>query len=275
MAEKDNKPKAGAGQKSWAEQTKETIQNQANEIAELKKQLEDKSKSPVEAKPSISSSGNESDLLQRISQLEGMVKMAMLNARGAVKASDGKPLGWDKHPGHDDIQEKFVTFSARGVFYVISSYKKNNVLYIAPFKPIAFQFSGSDRRRVGKEEDIINYCVYSTNITAEIEFLRNHPLFGVEFSENLNEMLSQDAKFISRITSIISKFKSVSNEVLIPMAQQAKLNTARLSREDMIMELATREVKKEMAEETERTKASLVRAATGMHNMMLHNEGAE
>lgn len=174
---------------------------------------------------------------------------------------------WKTSPVPADIQETKVTFSARSAGYVISSYIKNSVLYVAPFKSIYFKYSGSDIRKNGKEQDIVCYCTYTTNIIKEIEFLRNHPLYGIGFSENLNETVSADAKFLYRLTAIISRLKSMSSDQMINNAAREKINIhGGMSNEQILMELATIMVKKEVQMETERQESSFLRQIQAMQN---------
>ena len=257
----------------WNTQAKQTIEQQSKEIAELREQLAKATSgvgytatNPDDTKNSPAAPEAVDQLLIRIHQLEGMIEGISKTKLTPVSTNPHKPSEWLRMPTEKDIQQQTVTFSARGCIYVTSSYVKNNVTYISPFKPIEFVFAGSDRRRMGKEEDIINYCVYSTNLIAEIEFLRNHPLFGLAFSENLNEMLSQDAKMLSRLTSVVVRFRSMSNEVLFPMAHKVKLNVPKLGREGIIMELATRAVREEMQKEEEHMKNSFLLTAQHMNS---------
>ena len=209
---------------------------------------------------------------ERLAQLEAMIRVytGMQGKSVAIDANDpinpitGKPKCWNTPVTKEDVQDRMVTFSARGTCYVTSSYDLENVRYYAPFKPIVFKFAGSDRRRVGKEEDIINYCVYSTNIKKEIEYLRNHPLFGWQFSENLNDMISADARKLAKMTTMVTRYRGMSMEVLLPMAQRSGLNIAKMGREEMVMELASKAIAQEEKVEREHYERSLQMAAAGI-----------
>lgn len=246
---------------------KKTITDQEKEIERLKRELAERSvesTTPTKTPPAVPVDAANQALLERVAFLEGSI--STLAKQGVTPKTKGKEMVWDAVVTKADVQDKTVTFSARGVIYVTSSYTLDNVLHIAPFKPIKFVFAGSDRRMAGKEADIINYCVYSTNIIKEIEFLRNHPLFGLEFSENLNTIISADAKRLARLTSIVSRFRSLSMEVLIPMAQRAKIDVARLTREDIVMELASQAAAMEVKDEEMRYNDKLTKAAEGIEN---------
>jgi hypothetical protein len=263
------------GKQPWALEAKATIVAQGKELAEKDKEIErlrleltEKGNQPATSN-ALSAENVPQAWVERMAQLEGMVKV-LSGKPSSVSINSGKPKEWETPITKEDIQEKVVTFSARGTCYVTSSYDLDNVRHVAPFRPIRFVFAGSDRRRVGKEEDIINYCVYSTNVIKEIEFLRAHPLFGLQFSENLNDMISADAKQLAKMTAVVSRFRNMSMDVLLPMAQRERLNVAKMNREDIVMELASRTVSQELKAERDHYMRSLEAAAAGIENMANH-----
>jgi len=95
----------------------------------------------------------------------------------------------------EDWQEESVIFTARSVLYIVASYKDSKgIEIIPPHGVIVFQYAASDIRKTGREEEVLNYCQYVTNLKTDIEFLRNHPHYGIAFSENTNVMMAEDVR---------------------------------------------------------------------------------
>ena len=104
----------------------------------------------------------------------------------------GKPIYKPVPPS--DFQEEGVTFSCRQVYLVIGSYlDPKGMEVMPPYKLIKFQYAASDIRKDGREETVVNSCTYTTHLKGEIKYLRDHPLHGIKFFENLNDTMNADA----------------------------------------------------------------------------------
>lgn len=124
----------------------------------------------------------------------------------------------------DDWQEETVSFSARKVFFIVGSYiDSKGVERIPPYKLIKFRYAASDIKKDGREDQVLNYCVYQTNLKAEIEFLRNHPAFGIEFHENLNTTMNDDLTMHEFRIKAATSINSMSDDAIINMAHQKKV----------------------------------------------------
>jgi len=118
-----------------------------------------------------------------------------------------------------DFQEEGVTFSSRRVFYVIGSYlNSKGVEVMPPYKLIKLQYAASDIRKDGREESIVNSCEFTTHLKAEIKFLREHPLFRVEFFENVNETMTVD--------SIYREFRVKAAQQVVAMTDESVIGNA-------------------------------------------------
>jgi hypothetical protein len=119
----------------------------------------------------------------------------------------------------DDYQEVGVTFSARRVFFVIGSYMNHKgIEVLPPYKLFKFQYAASDIRKDGMETEIVNSCTFTTHLKGEIEYLRDHPLYGIEFFENLNETMSAD--------SMYREFRVRAAQQVVAMTDEAVINNA-------------------------------------------------
>ena len=153
-------------------------------------------------------------------KIEAMaVQIKLLSDQVALSQSmqmQGKPRY--KPVPTEDFQDEGVIFSSRRVFYVIGSYLDHRgVEVMPPYKLITLQYASSDRRKEGHEETIVNNCTFTTHLKGEIEFLRNHPLYAVEFFESLNQTMRSDG--------IYNEFRVKAANQVIAMKDESVINT--------------------------------------------------
>ena len=152
-----------------------------------------------------------------ISTLQVQVKL--LSDQVALSQSmqmNGKPVY--KPVPADDFQEEGVLFSARKVFYVIGSYLDHKGMEVMPpYKLITLHYASSDRRKEGHEEAIVNSCTFTTHLKAEIEFLRNHPMYAIEFFESLNATMGA--------AGVYNEFRVKAANQVIAMKDESVINT--------------------------------------------------
>lgn len=121
----------------------------------------------------------------------------------------------------DDWQEESIVFTARSILYVVGSYRDHKgVEILPPHQPIVFQYAASDIRKEGREDLILNYCQYTTNLKSEIDFLRSHPHFGIAFSENANQMMSEDVMDTQYKVSAASQVNAMSAQAIYERCKQ-------------------------------------------------------
>jgi len=172
-------------------------------IIELEKQLKEQKAKAEEAELKLKSldrapvvqESNETqavleNLQAKISELEKAQKVQFITVDG--KKPMYRPVAPEDIMGGDD---KAVTFIARCVMKVIPGYMNEyGVEVVAPHKMIVFNYAASDIRQDGKEEDILNFCQFTTRLKSEVEFLQGHPEYGLTFGENMNEVAGHDVK---------------------------------------------------------------------------------
>ncbi len=155
---------------------------------------------------------------------EGSTVIAELKAQVALLSNQvlahqsgqgvGKPRYKPVPP--DDFQETGVTFSCRQVYLVIGSYLDHKGMEVMPpYKLFKFQYAASDIRKDGMESRVINSCTFTTHLKEEIKFLRNHPLHGITFFENLNDTMKSEA--------IYSEFRVKAATQVMGMTDEAVL----------------------------------------------------
>lgn len=125
----------------------------------------------------------------------------------------------------DDVGDEHITFTARCVLKVIPGYQdENGMEVLPPHKIITMNFAASDIRQDGKEENILNFCSYSTNLISEINFLRAHPEHGLTFGENMNEVAGQNPKDYEFRTRAADQVSSMSTESIIGYMKMLKVH---------------------------------------------------
>jgi hypothetical protein len=113
-----------------------------------------------------------------------------------------------------------VTFTARSILYVVASYRDyRGIEKMPPHKLIIFTYAASDRRKDGREEQIINFSQYTTNLKTEIEFLRGHPFYGITFGENTTEMANEDVSEMQYRARAATMLSTMTPEVVFQRAQ--------------------------------------------------------
>jgi hypothetical protein len=190
------------------------INEQAEKIKKLQELLD--ARIPATPSPDIDTLKTQVDLLTKLvtNQQQSMVTLS---------AGAGKRQLY-RQPVETDQQEQFVTFTARLVMFMVIGYVDNKGLErIAPFKPIVFSYAASDIRKDGKEDDIINFCQYSTNLKPEIEFLRNSPQYGIAFAETMNDAASFDTKTMEFRIQAIQNINPLSAESVMSLAGNYKI----------------------------------------------------
>lgn len=184
------------------------------QLEEMKKKAEEQPVVQVAAAPVQPVVNPDAELLSTL-----QIQVKLLSDQVALSQAmqiPGKPVY--KPVPADDFQDEGVLFSSRKVFYVIGSYLDHKgVEVMPPYKLITLQYASSDRRKEGHEEAIVNSCTFTTHLKAEIEFLRNHPMYGVEFFESLNETMSADG--------VYNEFRIKAANQVIAMKDESVINT--------------------------------------------------
>lgn len=141
-----------------------------------------------------------------------------------ARVKDGKTVYLSKDPSDLLGAKESVTFTARNVFKVIPGFMDpNGIEVIAPYGMILFKYAASDRRMDGKEEDIINFCSFTTRWKKEIEFLRSHPEYDVTFGENMNKVAGQNPREYQFRVRAAQEVNGMSIESALSYADQYKI----------------------------------------------------
>ena len=142
-----------------------------------------------------------------------------------VQTIDGKKQKYQQKDLKDLLPDgQGVTFTARYVMKAIPGYiDKNGMEVVAPYNIILMRYAASDQRMDGKEEEIINFCNYTTRWKKEIDFLRAHPEFGVTFSDNMNKVAGHNPREYQFRVQAGHEVAGMSPESVISYATQYKI----------------------------------------------------
>lgn len=183
--------KAAMKEPSAEEALKNENEKLLKQLEEMKKKAEEQPEvKQVEAAPAT---GVDAQLLSTLQAQVKLLSDQVMMQQSSI--ANGRPT-YRPVPS-EDFQEEGVTFTARTVFYLIGSYLDHKgVEVIPPYKLIKLQYASSDRRKEGHEETIVNTCAFTTHLKAEIEYLRDHPLCGIDFHENINQTMRADSIYV-------------------------------------------------------------------------------
>lgn len=194
---------------------------------ELKKKLEETQKKIEDKKEETPSTlEGKKDKDEEIEKLKAQLELLskQVASTPVSKAPDYKQdlESYFTKPTDEDIldEDQEVTYVARKVLYVVPSYvDEKGVERYPPHGIIKFRYAASHIVRDGREEDIRNFCQYNTRSKKEIEFLNNHPLYGITFSSNINHMMDESIQD--------TDFKIMAAEAIKPMTPEAVFQKAR------------------------------------------------
>jgi hypothetical protein len=257
--EKNEKNKSGVESEI---KLKRELYEKDKELEELRKELE---RSKV--KPGIQSDAPGMELIH---QLQGQISQLNQQVMGAAQ---GKKLLFRK-PTVDDLlpMEEAITFTARSVIYIVASYTDHQGLeQLPPFKLIVFNYAASDIRKEGREEEIKNFSQYTTNLKPEIEFLRNHPYYGVTFSENTNEMMGMDTKEMEFKERAATQLANAVPESIFEKARELNISNWQKKSPNELKHLIVNEMSRIYKKEAQELQDNILRRQT-LGNLVLNNK---
>ncbi len=165
---------------------------------------------------------------EKIAQLSAQVELL---TRQVITGTTGLKFKFREPTAADLVPEgEEVTFTARNIMYVVSSYRDTRgIEQLPPHKIIIFQYAASDIRKEGKEDTIRTYSQYTTNLKTEIEFLRNHPFYNVAFFENMNDVVNEDVMDTHFRIMAATQLQAATPESVLSRAQEYNISVGNKS----------------------------------------------
>jgi len=221
------------------------------QIRELKKQNEEKEMklASLDNQPAVKQADETAAVIENLQrQIEEIKRSAV---QQPVYNAQGKKEKY-REVIPEDIGDDTITFTARCVMKVIPGYQdENGVEQLPPHKIIVMNFAASDIRQDGKEENILNFCSYSTKLISEINFLRAHPEHGLTFGENMNEVAGQNPKDYEFRTRAADHVGSMSTESVIGYMKMLKVQYHKKTNKQMKDIIVSHLVKEYQSEATD------------------------
>jgi hypothetical protein len=200
-----------------------------------------------------------------INQLKGQIDQLSQQVNTVKAVGTGLVF---KKPTAEDTQKEKITFTSRSVIYIVASYRDaNGIEHLPPFKLIVFEYAASDVKKEGKEETILNFSQFTTNLKPEIEFLRNHPFYNIAYSENTNSMAKEDVQEIAFRVQAATQLGSASAEQLFERAEYYNIPNWRSMSAASIRPIVLNEMTKQFKKENEALQENILR------NMELYKLG--
>jgi hypothetical protein len=239
---------------------KRELYEQKQELAAYKEELE-RAKEELRAakaltKESKTTAVPDNSIIESLkAQVEGMQRQMVGLAPNSSKLMFREPTEADLVPPGEEI-----TFTARSVLYVVASYRDyRGIEKLPPHKLIVFQYAASDIRKDGKEEQIINFSQYTTNLKTEIEFLRSHPFYGITFGENTTEMANEDVNETQYKVRAATALSAATPEVIFQRAQEYNLPNWRSKTVEQLRYLIVDAMAKEYKADYKRQQEDIVK----------------
>jgi len=116
--------------------------------------------------------------------------------------------------------EEYVTFVSHMAWNSITSDKRHGRSVKPPFGIIKFDYQFTNHVKSGKETDVSHVCRYVCKSRTELNWLRNHSLFGISFFDSIEGALSEEGKKAQRLSVMMSHLSNRGRSDLLPMARQ-------------------------------------------------------
>lgn len=122
----------------------------------------------------------------------------------------------------DDIlpKDKWVTFIAHTVGYVIVDDLKNGIPTRVPYGKIEFKYDSTKTVRNGKESDVYNISRYTCKSKKELEFLENHSGHNFFFFKNIKGAKSVNHKKAIKMQTVFKALQALGQVELANLARQ-------------------------------------------------------
>lgn len=143
--------------------------------------------------------------------IDGIAKIIKATKESEKDIDYASGITTDQVP-EDDYDENGVMFSAPFLGYeIVDDIRKGHRVRL-PYgkKDIFFEYGATRRYMQGNGyEAIVPYSTYLSRSKKEIEWLKNHSMFNVQFYESLNETAHVDGERINRLSVIMKMLNTL------------------------------------------------------------------
>jgi hypothetical protein len=124
----------------------------------------------------------------------------------------------------DDYLEDPVVFFAYSYYYSIFGDKRKGQLVSTPFnRPVKFKvlFRSQKRDRLDKGADTVTVSQAIINSKKEVEWLRQHSLYGIKFFESIKKAQSVDVTLAEKMVEVSAMVSSMDDVHVVDRANKA------------------------------------------------------
>lgn len=138
----------------------------------------------------------------------------------------------------DDWLDEPVIFFAFSMRYSIHSDRRKGQEVLPPFRPIKFTpLIRHKRPGRGKEVEVVSVSSVKVQSKKEVEYLRNHSLFGIYFYENMENAMNVDSSWAHKMVEAQRSLARLSDMQIVARAKQEGISVSQ-SPEKMRRELS-------------------------------------
>lgn len=155
----------------------------------------------------------------------------------------------------EDVDENGAVFTSYGnSYFIVDDTKPNGRAVRTPYgRVFKFKFQGNRITRVGRDQSYSSFCAFRTKSKKEIEWLRQHSLYGVDFYEDTNLALSANAVKAHLTSGIIRQLSMMDQPDLIKRAKAEGIPVGgdlRIIRAELAIKLADEKWRMEQNKQT-------------------------
>lgn len=125
----------------------------------------------------------------------------------------------------EDWHEAGVNFCVPATGYVMSCDRRKGKIVRLPWakKVIFFEHQGTRKIEQGKFSTVAPISVYTSNSKKEIQWIRDHSMYGILIYENSNDVMTADMHKIQKLSRIIGVLKNYEYLDLLKRAKEHNL----------------------------------------------------
>lgn len=156
-----------------------------------------------------------------------------------------------------DYDANGAVFTSYGNGYLIVDDIRNGFPVTTPYgRLFKFRFQASKITKIGKVESYSSYCAFKTNSKKEIDWLRKHTRYNIEFFENTNLAISVNAMKAGIASRIYRAISSLDQPQILERAKSYGIplgGELRIILSELAYKMAEEEFQKEIREAETRT----------------------
>lgn len=208
------------GKKDESSKAEETTQNNASEGEGVQMIPLSEVDALIQARLKEMTPGGSGGLTEELAK--ALVTIAN-NSEQAQEAYDPAKYLSPAQVASDDILEEVVVFWASGFGLVLGDDKKNGIPIRPPYGAVLFEPVGENRQQRGKDIDVNIWSKHVCESKKELEFLRNHTLFGIRFFEKAGETINVDQGFAIKLANHMTALRNTPSNQVHRMAREMEL----------------------------------------------------